>query len=106
MLVHFNLRRDNNFSIEDKIAGPNVSSMKGSTYVTGRYGVGYHMIMEKAPSSTSDKVVEVISLVRSHVRGAKCVLDAGAELAFILPAEDTKAFPSLLQELESNGIHC
>ena len=71
--------------------------------LTGRYGVGYHMVMEKAPSSTSEKVEEVVSLMESHVQGAKCVLDAGAELAFILPAEETRAFPSLFQDLE--GIY-
>ena len=59
------------------------------------------MVMEKAPSCTSEQVMEVVSLMKSHVQGAKCVLDAGAELAFILPAEDTKAFPSLFQDLES-----
>jgi ATP-binding cassette subfamily A (ABC1) protein 3 len=58
------------------------------------------MVMEKTPSSTSEKVVEVVSLMRSHVQGAKCVLDAGAELGFILPAGETSAFPALFQELE------
>ena len=74
--------------------------------VIGRYGVGYHMVMEKTPSSTTEKVVEVVSLMQSHVRGAKCVVDAGAELAFILPAGETSAFPTLFQELESNGRLC
>ena len=64
------------------------------------------MVMEKTPSSTSEKVVEVVSLMRSHVQGAKCVLDAGAELGFILPAGETSAFPALFQELESNGRLC
>jgi ATP-binding cassette subfamily A (ABC1) protein 3 len=71
-----------------------------SLFLKSRYGVGYHMVMEKTPSSTTEKVVEVVSLMQSHVQGAKCVVDAGAELAFILPAGETSAFPTLFQELE------
>ena len=68
--------------------------------LNGRYGVGYHMIIEKAPSSTAEKVADVVNLMTSHVDGAKCVLDAGAELSFILPVQETKSFPPLFQELE------
>lgn len=64
---------------------------------TDRYGVGYHMIIEKAPSCDSNKV---ISLVKDLVPGAQCVLDAGAELSLILPTEQTRFFPQLFNELE------
>ena len=64
---------------------------------TPRYGVGYHMVIEKGRTCDSIKVIDI---VKSTVRGGKCVLDAGAELSFILPSQATSSFPSLFQKLE------
>ena len=68
---------------------------------TPRYGVGYHMVIEKAPTCDSIKVVDI---VKSLVHGGKCVLDAGAELSFILPSQATASFPSLFEELECMSV--
>ena len=62
-----------------------------------RYGIGYHMIIEKAALCDSPKV---LVLVKSLIPGAQCVLDAGAELALILPSENSRIFPQLFEELE------
>ena len=62
-----------------------------------RYGIGYHMVIEKAPSCNS---IEVVNIVKSLVPGGKCVVDAGAELSLILPSQQTANFPPLFEKLE------
>ena len=69
---------------------------------TPRYGVGYHMVIEKAPTCDSTKVVDI---VKSIVPDGKCVLDIGAELSFILPSQATSSFPSLFEELECMSVY-
>ena len=67
-----------------------------------RYGVGYHMIIEKAALCDSPKV---LVLVKSLIPGAQCVLDAGAELSLILPSENSRIFPQLFEELEGTYVY-
>ena len=66
-----------------------------------RYGVGYHMVIEKSAVCNSVKVVDI---VKSIVHGAKCVLDAGAELSLILPSQATSSFPALFERLECKCV--
>ena len=66
-----------------------------------RYGIGYHMVIEKAPSCNS---IEVVNIVKSLVPGGKCVVDAGAELSLILPSQQTAKFPPLFEKLECTYV--
>ena len=65
--------------------------------LTCRYGVGYHLIFEKAPTCDSARVVD---LIKCHVPGMRCVVDTGVELSFTLPSQNSKSFPALFYELE------
>ena len=62
-------------------------------------GVGYRLYIVKNPSC----VVENISkTVKSHVPGAQLDSNVAAELAFILPKEQSTKFEQLFYDLERN----
>ena len=62
-----------------------------------RYGVGYHMVVVKAASCVSSRVVQIVT---SMVSGSKNVTDVGTELSFILPSTSSHHFPELFEKLE------
>ena len=66
-----------------------------------RYGIGYHLTVEKEQHSNSTKVSAV---VKSMITGAKKVSDIGAELSFILPSSATAQFPALFDALEGLSV--
>jgi ATP-binding cassette subfamily A (ABC1) protein 3 len=68
-----------------------------SLFLKSRYGVGYRMVIVKAPSCDTAKVCE---LVLGSVPGSQVVTDVGAELSFVLPSSATHHFPPLFDTLE------
>ena len=62
-----------------------------------RYGIGYHLTVEKEEHGDSSRVSE---LVTERVPEAKQVLDVGAEVFYILPSSATSKFPALFDALE------
>ena len=62
-----------------------------------RYGVGYRLTLVKGSDCN---VTATSSLVYNHVMDAKLVSDVGAELAFVLPSNNSAGFEPLFRELE------
>ena len=67
------------------------------TFVMHRYGVGYHLTIAKAADCSESALV---SFIQKFVPTGKLVSSVGAEIAFILPSEETKQFPDLFESME------
>lgn len=63
-----------------------------------RFGVGYHMTVVKE-SSKCEKG-NLTAFIGERVPGSRLVSDAGAEIAYVLPREETKFFANLFSDLE------
>ncbi|XP_029433384.1 ATP-binding cassette sub-family A member 3 [Rhinatrema bivittatum] len=68
-----------------------------SLFLKHKYGAGYHMVMVKEPYCN---VGEISQLICCYVPNATLESNAGAELSFILPKENTHRFEALFTELE------
>lgn len=69
-----------------------------SLFLKRKYGAGYHMVMVKQPNC---EVEEITELITSYVPNAILESNAGAELSYILPKENTNQFEQLFSELET-----
>ena len=69
-----------------------------------RHGPGYKLHCVKIDQN-QDVLSDLEATVKQHVPGAKhdAEQSAGAELSFILPLDQTAAFPSLFDDLEQNA---
>ncbi|XP_077866667.1 phospholipid-transporting ATPase ABCA3-like [Saccoglossus kowalevskii] len=70
-----------------------------SLFLKNRYGIGYHLTLVKNESCNKQAVDQ---LVHEHIPPAEMVADVGAELAYILPRENTPQFTGLFKTLEEN----
>nr|AKC42130.1 ABCA3 [Petromyzon marinus] len=68
-----------------------------SLFLKRKYGAGYHMVVVKQPEAD---VAWISKLVHSHVPEANLSSNAGAELAYIMPADTSHRFEGLFTELE------
>lgn len=84
-------------------------------FLKNRYGTGYTLTLARAGSNRDGGADAIVSLVKSHVPGAKVTSDVGAELAVMLPSEGSGKFAGLFKELDgkiqsagfaSYGISC
>uniref|UniRef100_UPI00358EF626 phospholipid-transporting ATPase ABCA3-like isoform X2 n=1 Tax=Myxine glutinosa TaxID=7769 RepID=UPI00358EF626 len=66
-------------------------------FLKSRYGVGYRLVLVKTPGCQEHAVER---LVRRHVPSAQINDQAGAELSFLLPKEESKNFAGLFGEME------
>jgi ABC-type multidrug transport system ATPase subunit len=71
-------------------------------FLKSRFGVGYHMTLVKTPSCDVSKVERLIT---SSVAGSKMVGNVSSELSFILPRDQSTAFPELFGSLEDHKMN-
>ncbi|KAG2519334.1 hypothetical protein BBO99_00005689 [Phytophthora kernoviae] len=72
-----------------------------SLFLKNRFGAGYNLTMIKASDGSCD-VHLVEGFLKKYVPGAKCLSSSGSELVFQLPAVSSEAFPSMLEQLDTD----
>ncbi|RLN65884.1 hypothetical protein BBJ29_006636 [Phytophthora kernoviae] len=72
-----------------------------SLFLKNRFGAGYSLTMIKASDGSCD-VHLVEGFLKKYVPGAKCLSSSGSELVFQLPAVSSEAFPSMLEQLDTD----
>lgn len=84
-----------------------------SVFLKNRFGVGYHLMIDKQSESTPSK--EIVNVVQNLIPQAAIASNIGSETSITLPRETTSLFSTLLSELErskgdlgirSYGISC
>jgi len=70
-----------------------------SLFLKKRYGTGYSLVLEKAPTCNVDAVMAAI---QKHVPAALIQGNVGAELKVLLPNEESAKFANLFVELDAS----
>ncbi|XP_070198704.1 phospholipid-transporting ATPase ABCA3-like [Littorina saxatilis] len=70
-----------------------------SLFLKKRYGAGYHLVLVKAKGCN---VPALATGIRNKVPSARLEKDAGAEVTFLLPEDQSAQFPDLFAFLEQN----
>ncbi|XP_070199010.1 phospholipid-transporting ATPase ABCA3-like isoform X2 [Littorina saxatilis] len=70
-----------------------------SLFLKKRYGAGYHLVLVKAKGCN---IPALTTGIRNKVPSARLEKDAGAEVTFLLPDDQSAQFPDLFAFLEQN----
>eukprot|EP01137_Pigoraptor_chileana_P029004 Opistho-2@13608 len=80
------------------IADGRLRCVGSSMFLKSRFGVGYHLTVVKKSGCNEDAVADAVA---RNVPGSRPSGNAGAELSFVLPREESHLFPQLLDSLDS-----